>query len=97
MILEFLLAVFVIATVALGLMLKSSLRREELLNTTIEGYEKYFVDLQTGLNFVINEIKAVDVRGSFEADDEVGIIFKAIANMVASLKVFIAEERNAEK
>lgn len=78
------------------MLLRSSLKREELLNITIDGYEKYFVDLQTGLNYVVNEIKAVDLRGSFESDDEVGIIFKAIANMITSLKVFITEERNAE-
>jgi len=96
MILEALLAIFVVATVVLGILLRSSLRREAILQSTIDGYEKYFVDLQSGLSFVINEIKSIDLRGSFESDDEVGIIFKAISNMIGSLNVFITEDKNAE-
>lgn len=96
MLLEVLLAVFVIATVVLGILLRSSLRREELLQSTIDGYEKYFLDLQSGLTFVISEIKSIDLRGSFESDDEVGVIYKAISNMIKSLNVFITEDKNAE-
>ena len=96
MLLEVLLAIFVIATVVLGILLRSSLRRESLLQSTIYGYEKYFLDLQSGLTFVISEIKSIDLRGSFESDDEVGVIYKAISNMIKSLNVFITEDKNAE-
>jgi hypothetical protein len=96
MLLEVLLAIFVIATVVLGILLRSSLRRESLLQSTIDGYEKYFLDLQSGLTFVISEIKSIDLRGSFESDDEVGVIYKAISNMIKSLNVFITEDKNAE-
>lgn len=82
----------IITVVTLGILLNSALKREALLSRTIEGYDEYFKQLQTGLEFVISEIKAVDLRGSFESDDEVGVVFKAIANMIASLKVFINEE-----
>lgn len=96
MILEMLLAVFMIVALFLGILLRSALRREAALQHTIDGYEKYFLDLQSGLTFVLSEIKSIDLRGSFESDDEVGVIFKAISNMIKSLNVFITEDNNAE-
>lgn len=91
-----LLVIVSVIAVALAVMLRNALKREQMLLKSVEDYEQYFKDIQVGLNFVLSEIKTVDLRGSFESDDEVGIVFKAIVNMISSLQVFLTEEVDAE-
>ena len=50
---------------------------ETFYNDTISNY-KEIADLIT---FVDNEIRAIDKRGSFEADDEVGFFFKKVKEL----------------
>lgn len=79
----------------LGWLWLAALKREEALKKTIVGYDQFFTDVQEGLEYVLSEIRTVDIRGSFEADDEVGIVFKAIKQMIETLKVFQPEGEDA--
>ena len=58
----------------------------------VETFEDYFNNLQEGLAHVLDQIRSVDIRGSFEADDEVGLVFKAILGMIQSLSTFLEKE-----
>jgi hypothetical protein len=40
---------------------------------------------------VLANIRAIDLRGAFEADDEVGSVFADIAALILSLQVFLPE------
>jgi hypothetical protein len=61
-----------------------------------DQYDQFFIETQNRLTAVINTMKAIDVRGSFEADDEVGSIFDQIKTMIQALDVFLAEEVDEE-
>jgi hypothetical protein len=43
---------------------------------------------------VLETIKSIDIRGSFEADDEVGAVFDSIKFMVNTLGAFVVVEEN---
>ena len=55
----------------------------------VEAYEDFCRELQTELIKTLGTIKAVDLKGAFEADDEVGDTFIAIKNLVLKLEVFL--------
>lgn len=65
------------------------------LMTKLEYFEDYFEQLQQGLGHVLHQIKSVDIRGAFEADDEVGIVFKGIKGMIESLEGFLSLENES--
>lgn len=56
----------------------------------IELFEEYFGNIQSQLITVLNQIRSIDIRGSFEADDEVGLVFKGIKGMIDTLDKFMA-------
>jgi len=58
----------------------------------VELFEDYFNNVQEGLHHVLQQIRSVDIRGAFEADDEVGIVFKAILGMISALDDFVEKE-----
>jgi hypothetical protein len=43
------------------------------------------------LSNVIKEVKDIDEKGMFEADDEVGTIFEQINSMIVTLNDFLAK------
>ena len=55
----------------------------------VEAYEDFCRELQTELIKTLGTIKAVDLKGAFEADDEVGDTFITIKNLVLKLEVFL--------
>jgi hypothetical protein len=58
----------------------------------VERYEDFCESMLQESRFILNEIKSIDVRGSFESDDEVGIIYRGIKTMVNRLSSFVPEE-----
>lgn len=62
----------------------------------MEMFEDYFDQLQVGLGKVLTRIRAVDSHGAFEADDEVGDVFKTIQGMVESLDAFMSQGENGQ-
>ena len=58
----------------------------------VEFYEDFSRELHTELEAILKTIKMVDIRGAFEADDEVGDTFIAIKNLVLKLEKFLREE-----
>ena len=85
MILEIILGTFVIFE---GYVIWNLFRKTELLEVWVERFTQ---DIQ----IVQNELKKIDSTGHFEADDEVGTIFKLIKNTVEELKTLKGEQVNA--
>ena len=52
----------------------------------IEVYEEFVASLQAQTSRVLSQMRAVDLRGAFEADDEVGIVFGIMKQLVETLK-----------
>jgi hypothetical protein len=71
------------------------------LTKRIEKYEEHIDELETGVDFyrdLVDNIRQemletqsrlieVDIRGSFEADDEVGFVFKDIKSLIEDLNL----------
>ena len=60
--------------------------KQEMLESWVEDFIKTIEKIQFDLN-------QADYRGSFEADDEVGVIFQEIKNIIKQLDKFKGEEQ----
>ena len=61
------------------------------LGKTQEITEDWLVALENRLSKIITEVKDIDRKGMFEADDEVGTIFSQINSMIITLNDFLAK------
>ena len=85
MLVEILLGLVVITE---GYVIWNLIRKTELLETWVEDFTQRIETVQT-------DLKVIDNRGAFEADDEVGTIFEQIKETVNQLDDLIGEEINA--
>lgn len=83
-------------TLSLGLNVLLGFGIFNALRTT-ESYEAYFEEVKNRIEKVLEHMKAVDTRGSFESDDEVGSVFTELKAAVDSLDVFLIGETSEEK
>jgi hypothetical protein len=60
-------------------------------------YEKWIIEFRDRVHLTYNTMKSVDIRGSFEADDEVGDVFKAIYQMVNDLNDIVSDDITEEQ
>ena len=63
------------------------------VNTKLEFLEDWISDFIITIEKVEKELKQIDYRGSFEADDETGVIFQEIKSIVSQLNRFKGEEQ----
>jgi hypothetical protein len=63
------------------------------LNTKLEALEAWIEDFINTIQKVESQLKKIDYRGSFEADDETGTIFEQIKITVSQLDRFKGEEQ----
>ena len=82
MILEITLGLVVIT---LGWTTFNLTRKVERLETWIESYAQRVIDTQETL-------KEIDDKGSFEADDEIGVVFTSIKETIDELNEITQEE-----
>ena len=82
MILEIILGLVVIT---LGWTTFNLTRKVERLETWIESYAQRVIDTQETL-------KEIDDKGSFEADDEIGVVFQSIKETIDDLNEITQEE-----
>jgi len=82
-----LLLVIIIIIMTVGL-LRSS--------TKIGFYEDWITIFKKNTNSIYEEMKTIDERGSFEADDEVGVIFKSLRDLIGELNKYIIGETKDE-
>ena len=82
MILEIILGLFVIT---LGWTTFNLTRKVERLETWVEDYAQRIQDTKQTLD-------EVDIKGSFEADDEIGVVFTSIKETIDELNEITQEE-----
>ena len=85
MVVEIILGLLVLTE---GYVIWNLIRKTELLETWVEEFTQRIETVQT-------DLKVIDAKGAFEADDEVGTIFKQIKETVNKLDNLIGEEINA--
>jgi len=64
-----------------------------------EEMNAFFDAMQQGLMSLIELMRQIDLRGSFESDDEVGGVFQQMKSMIEALDVYLVKEAisNAEE
>ena len=85
MIIEIILGLLVLAE---GYVIWNLIRKTELLETWVEDFTQRIETVQT-------DLKVIDQRGAFKADDEVGTIFEQIKETINELDNLIGEEVDA--
>jgi len=63
------------------------------INTKLESLEDWITDFINTIEKVQTDLKKIDYKGYFEADDEVGAIFEQIKTTVNQLNRFKGEEQ----
>lgn len=81
----------------LSYLLYINFRRAERAVEYCEAYVRFISALYFKFLETRDTIKQVDSRGSFQADDETGVIFKEIDQQIETLYEFISKYVNAEQ
>ena len=79
------LILFILLTLVEGYVIFNLTRKVERLETWVEDYAQRIIDTQRVL-------KEIDSKGTFEADDEIGVIFTSIKEAVDELNEITQEE-----
>ena len=85
MIFEILCAVLSIILIFLGMLVYYSLKR-------ITMYEEIILQINDKIEYVNAQLKLIDEKGTFEADDEVGFFFKELKELGKILNNLFEEE-----
>ena len=88
MIIEIGLVIFIIADVVGCYVIWNLNKKTEILETWVENFTQRIETVQT-------DLKVIDNKGMFEADDEVGSIFEQIKETVNELDNLKGEEIDA--
>lgn len=80
----------------LSYLLYINFRRAEAAEEYCEAYVRFISLLYLKFVATRNHMKEVDRLGAFQADDEVGIIFKQLDGSIEELHTFITRYINAE-
>jgi len=88
MIVEIILAIETIAFIVEGYVIWNLMKKTEMLEVWVENFTQRIETVQT-------ELKVIDAKGGFEADDEIGTIFEQIKETINELDNFRGEEVDA--
>jgi len=77
-----------IIVVVLGFTTINLLRKNEKQEDILLGYLKYLDNISRVIEVSDEKIKKIDIKGSFETDDEVGFFFKSIKQIQDKLNDF---------
>ncbi len=81
-----LITISLLLNIVLGLGIRNLLKQnEELEDTLLETT----ADIKTKVTVALDALKNADLKGSFESDDEVGVVFKEMKEIVENLNEII--------
>ena len=81
-----LITISLLLNIVLGLGIRNLLKQnEELEDTLLETT----ADIKVKVAVALDALKNADLKGSFESDDEVGVVFKEIKEIVENLNEII--------
>jgi hypothetical protein len=84
--LEILLGVSLVIIITLGVAVRNLLLQNEQLEDTLVETIK---ELREKIENAYEDIQKADIRGSFEADDEVGSVFTTLKDIITNLRNII--------
>jgi hypothetical protein len=64
----------------------SYVKQNEQLTDIIQNYDLRQDNTLVTLENMLGEMKEIDLKGSFESDDEVGVVFTELKNTIESYK-----------
>ena len=79
----------IVSGFALANMVRREERLEEYYANNIDSMEQRLIKTKETVESVVERLQEVDIRGSFEADDEVGFAFKEIKLLNEELLQFL--------
>ena len=82
--------IFGVTSVFLSVTLYYALKR-------INQYEIFILDFQRLITLTGEKLKKLDVKGSFESDDEIGFFFREIKSLQSMLNSLFEDESKQEK
>jgi hypothetical protein len=62
------------------------IKQNEKLVDTIMEYDNREISTQLNLESMLSKMKEIDIRGSFESDDEVGAVFSELKETIENYK-----------
>mgnify|MGYP001203225798 FL=1 len=83
MVIEILLGISVVANLVLLYGVRNLLRQNEQLEDNLSDL---VIDTNQTISSAVEQMKQVDIRGSFESDDEVGSVFDSLKAIIERLK-----------
>lgn len=86
------MSIIVMWSVVSIFVVRNLLKQVETYEELKNKYDSYYGDLLVKIKAVLSNVRAVDIRGSFESDDEVGSTFKIIKSIILELEEFLGEE-----
>jgi len=90
--------IFIIAIIIVSISIYIAIIQRRKAKLYRDLYENIGDDLdgvETQINVMLSTIKAIDAKGMFEADDEVGVVFKSIKDIL--IKYFDSKEDDLNK
>lgn len=81
----------------LSYLLYINYRRAERASEYCEAYVRFITTLYFNFTTTRDKMKEIDRLGAFEADDEVGVVFKDIDQSIDNLYEFITKYVNREE
>ena len=86
------ISILSVMLIVCGFIIYNLLRKVEGLETYVEelevsntSYDEFFTTLKQRVNAMNSHIKNIDRLGSFQADDETGVIFNEIKSVIEKL------------
>jgi len=61
-------------------------KRNEQLLDTINEYDSRQIDTQIKVESMLEKMREIDLKGSFESDDEVGAVFTQLKDIIETYK-----------
>ncbi len=61
-------------------------KQNEQLRDTIQEYDDREIGTQIKLESMLSKMRDIDLKGSFESDDEVGTVFTELKNTIETYK-----------
>ena len=86
----FLLIVILPASIIVNIILLTRginiVKQNEQLADIIVEYDNREITTQSNLESMLSKMKEIDIRGSFESDDEVGVVFSELKETIETYK-----------
>jgi hypothetical protein len=89
---EIVLIVLVLALLASIYVNYNLYRKNNILINLIQIRDSWVVEFYRRIKYISNELKIIDTRGHFEADDEVGFFFKNIKEFETMLSDLVEDD-----